>query len=79
VTVILSLRASPDTATVPSFVLGFGVMAVVPAGAVVRILDLSSWVFASGYLGTALVEWIAVLVLSRGLTKESIVLSSRES
>ena len=79
VTIILSLRASPDTAMIPSFVLGFGVMTVVPAGAVVRILDLSSWVFASGYLGAALVEWIAVLVLTRGLTKESIVLSSRES
>jgi hypothetical protein len=64
---------------VPSFALGFGLMAAVPAGAAVRILDLSSWAFASGYLGAALVEWMAVLVLARGLTKESIVLSSRES
>jgi hypothetical protein len=79
VTIILSMRASPDTAIVPSFALGFGLMAAVPAGAAVGILDLSSWAFASGYLGAALVEWMAVLVLARGLTKESIVLSSRES
>jgi ABC-2 type transport system permease protein len=77
-TIILSMRASPDTAIVPSFALGFGLMAAVPAGAAVRILDLSSWVFASGYLGGAVVEWIAVLVLARGLTKERIILSSRE-
>jgi hypothetical protein len=78
VTIILSMRASPDAAIVPSFALGFGLMAAVPAGAAVRILDLSSWIFASGYLGAAVVEWIAVLVLARGLTKEMIILSSRE-
>jgi ABC-type Na+ efflux pump permease subunit len=77
-TVILSMRAGPDAAIVPSFGLGFGLMAAVPAGTALRIIDLSSWVFASGYLGAAALEWIAVLVLARGLTKERIVLSSRE-
>ena len=77
-TVILSMRAGPDAAIVPSFVLGFGLMAGVPAGTAVRIIDPSSWVFASGYLGVAALEWIAVFILARGLTKERIVLSSRE-
>ncbi len=78
VTVILALRSSPDTAIVPSLALGFGLMAAVPAGAAVRVLDLSSWVIAAGYLGAAAVEWVVVLCLARGLTKERIVLSSRE-
>jgi ABC-type Na+ efflux pump permease subunit len=78
VTVLLALRAGPDAAIVPSFALGFGLMAVVPAGTAVGVLDLSSWVFASGYLGAAAVEWMVVLVLAHGLTKERIVLSSRE-
>lgn len=77
-TVILCMRAGPDAAIVPSFGLGFGLMAAVPAGTAVRIIDLSSWAFAPGYLGAAALEWIAVLILARGLTKERIVLSSRE-
>jgi ABC-type Na+ efflux pump permease subunit len=77
-TVILSMRAGPNAAIVPSFALGFGLMAAVPAGTAVRIIDLSSWVFAWGYLGAAALEWITVLVLAGGLTKERIVLSSRE-
>jgi ABC-type transport system involved in multi-copper enzyme maturation permease subunit len=77
-TVILAMRASPDAAIVPSFVLGFGLMAAVPAGTAVGIIDPSSLWFATGYIGAAAIEWIAVLVLSRGLTKEKVVLSSRE-
>lgn len=77
-TVILAMRASPDAALVPSFALGFGLMAAVPAGTAVRIIDLSSWAFACGYLGAAALEWIIVFLLARGLTKERIVLSSRE-
>lgn len=77
-TVILSMRTGPDAAIVPSFALGFGLMAAVPAGTAVHIIDLSSWAFASGYLVAGALEWIAVLVLARGLTKERIVLSSRE-
>jgi hypothetical protein len=72
------MRSSPDAAIVPSFAVGFGMMAAVPAGAALRILDLSSWVFAAGYLGVAAGEWIAVFALAHGLTKEGIVLSSRE-
>ena len=78
-TVILLMRGGPDTAIVPSFTLGFALMAAVPAGTAMRIIDLSSWAFASGYLGAAALAWIAVLVLAGGLTKERIVLSSREN
>jgi ABC-type transport system involved in multi-copper enzyme maturation permease subunit len=78
VTTLLALRSSPDTAIVPSFAVGFGLMSAVPVGMAVGVFDLSSWVFAAGYLGAAAVEWVVVLVLAHGLTKERIVLSSRE-
>jgi len=77
-TVILAMRDSPDSAIVPSFVLGFGLMTLVPAGAAMGLVDLSSWAFAAAYLGAGSVEWLLILVLERGMTKERIVLSSRE-
>jgi ABC-type Na+ efflux pump permease subunit len=79
VTVILSMRAGSDAGIVPSFGVGFLLMVAVPAGGALRVVDLSSWVFAAGYLGAAAIEWIVVLALAHGLTKERIVLSSREA
>jgi ABC-type Na+ efflux pump permease subunit len=77
-TVVLSMRAGPDAAIVPSFALGFGLMVAIPAGTALRVIDLSSWVFAWSYLGAAALEWGVVSILARGLTRERIVLSSRE-
>lgn len=77
-TTVLSMRASPDTAIVPSFAVGFGLLVAIPAGAAVRILDLASWTFASAYLIAGGGQWLAALALARGLTRERIVLSSRE-
>jgi len=76
-TTVLSMRASPDTAIVPSFAVGLGLMVAVPAGVAVRIFDLASWTFASAYLIAGGVQWLAALALARGLTRERIVLSSR--
>jgi ABC-type transport system involved in multi-copper enzyme maturation permease subunit len=77
-TTVLSMRASPDVAIVPSFAVGFGLMVAIPAGVAVRILDLASWAFASAYLIAGGGQWLAALALARGLTRERIVLSSRE-
>jgi hypothetical protein len=76
-TIVLSMRASPDTAIVPSFAVGLGLMVAVPAGVAVRIFDLASWAFASAYLIAGGGQWLAALALARGLTRERIVLSSR--
>jgi ABC-2 type transport system permease protein len=77
-TVALALRASPDAAIAPSFVIGFGAMAIVPIGAGLGLIDLSSWAFVGTYLAAGALEWLIVLALERGTTKERIVLSGRE-
>lgn len=77
-TVSLALRGSPDAAIAPSFVLGFGAMAIVPVGSGLGLIDMESWAFAATYLGLGLAEWAIVFLLERGSNKEKIVLSSRE-
>jgi hypothetical protein len=77
-TVVIAFRTSPDAAIIPSFALGFGLMAIVPLGLALGFIDLSSPAFASAYLAAGALEWAIVLLLERGMTKESIVLSSRE-
>jgi hypothetical protein len=77
-TVSLALRASPDAAIAPSFILGFGAMAIVPIGAGLGMIDLSSWAFVGAYFTAGVLEWLVVAGLERGDTKECIVLSSRE-
>ncbi len=77
-TVILTMGSGPDSALIPSFAVGFGLMMGIPAGIALAIVDLSSWKFAAVYLGVAGIEWIIVVMLARGLSKEKIVLSSRE-
>jgi ABC-type Na+ efflux pump permease subunit len=78
-TVVLGLRSGPDAAIAPTFLLGFGMMIAIPAGIALGIVDLTSWAFASAYLAAGAVEWTVALALARGLTKERIVLSGRES
>jgi ABC-type transport system involved in multi-copper enzyme maturation permease subunit len=77
-TVLLSFKASPDTAIVPSFILGFGLMILVPVGAAMGFIDLAAWSTASAYLGSGGLLWLFTLLAEKGLTKERIVLSSRE-
>lgn len=77
-TVAISFRSSPEGSIIPSFALGFGLMTAIPAGAAMGFIDLGSWAFAAADLAAGVLMWIAVLVLGSGLTKERIVLSSRE-
>jgi hypothetical protein len=77
-TALLALRSSPDAAILPSFAFGFGLMIAVPGGAAIGLVDLRSWGFAALSLGLAALEWAMVIGLARGLSKERIVLSSRE-
>jgi hypothetical protein len=75
--VLFSLAGSPDTAIGPSFLLGFGLMVGIPVALSVGALNMASWSFALWYLAGTAVAWIIVLSLSRLLTKEKIVLSSK--
>ena len=76
-TVLFSLANNPDIAIMPSFLLGFGLMTGIPVGVATGAIDLASWSFALWYLAGAIVIWAVVCYLSRLLTKEQIVLSSK--
>jgi hypothetical protein len=74
---LFSIAKNPDIAIAPSFLLGFGLMIGVPLGLVTGAINLASWSFALWYLAGAIVIWAVVCYLSRLLTKENIVLSSK--
>ncbi len=75
--ILFSLANNPDIAIAPSFIVGFGLMIGIPLGVATGSVNLASWSFSLWYLaGTALI-WTVVLCLSRLLTKENIVLSSK--
>jgi ABC-type transport system involved in multi-copper enzyme maturation permease subunit len=74
---LFSLANNPDIAIAPSFIIGFGIMVGMPLGLATGTIDLASWFFVLWYfLGTAL-AWVGIACLSRMLTKENIVLSSK--
>jgi ABC-type transport system involved in multi-copper enzyme maturation permease subunit len=75
--VLFSLANNPDIAIMPSFLLGFGLMIGIPVGIAIGAIDLASWSFALWYLAGTLVAWAVIGYLSRLLTKEQIVLSSK--
>jgi ABC-type transport system involved in multi-copper enzyme maturation permease subunit len=75
--VLFSLANNPDIAIMPSFLLGFGLMIGIPVGIAIGAIDLASWSFALWYLAGTIVVWAVVGYLSRLLTKEQIVLSSK--
>lgn len=77
ITVYLVLSGNPDTSIMPSFMLGFGLMAGVPLGMVLEAFDILSWRFTlwSG-IGTA-GFLVITLLLARKLSAEKILLSSR--
>ena len=75
--VLFSLVSNPETAIAPSFLLGFGLMIGVPLGGATGAINLASWSFSLWYLAGAIVTWAVVCYLSRLLTKENIVLSSK--
>jgi len=75
--ILFSLANNPDIAIAPSFLLGFGLMIGMPVGLATGVVRLDSWSFALWYLVGTLILWIVVGYLSRLLTKENIVLSSK--
>lgn len=77
VTLLFALSSNPDIAQAPSFILGFGLMMGMPVGLGLGWFDILSWSFALWYLLGAVVFLGAALLLSRILTRQNIVLSSR--
>ena len=75
--VLFSLANNPDLAIAPSFLVGFGLMIGIPLGVATGAIDLASWSFSLWYLAGAIIIWAVVCCLSRLLTKENIVLSSK--
>ena len=75
--ILFSLAKNPDIAIMPSFLVGFGLMMGIPLGMAMGAIDLSSWSFSLWYLAGVVIVWIAIFILTRLLTKENIVLSSK--
>jgi len=75
--VLFSLARNPDIAIAPSFIVGFGLMMGIPLGMVTGNINLTSWSFCLWYLAGTVALWAVVCFLSRLLTKENIVLSSK--
>lgn len=76
-TVLFSLANNPEVAIMPSFILGFGLMVGLPAVMMTGAVNLASWSFTLWYLGGTVVLISIVFYLSRTLTRENIVLSSK--
>jgi len=77
--ILFSLAGNPDIAIAPSFIVGFGLMMGVPIGMTTGWIDLVSWDFSLWFLAGTAVVWIAVIILTRFLTRENIILSSKGS
>jgi ABC-type transport system involved in multi-copper enzyme maturation permease subunit len=75
--VLYSMAKNPDIAIAPSFIVGFGLMMGIPLGMVTGNINLSSWSFCIWYSAGTVLLWTVVCFLSRLLTKENIVLSSK--
>ena len=75
--VLFSLANNPDIAIAPSFLVGFGLMIGIPLGVATGVINLASWSFSLWYLAGTVVIWAVVCFLTRFLTKENIVLSSK--
>lgn len=76
-TILYSMAGNPDAAMAPSFIVGFGLMIGVPVGLATGAVDICSWPFALWCLAGAAAAWGVLLLLSRRLTRQDIVLSGR--
>ena len=75
--ILFSLANNPDIAIAPSFLVGFGLMMGIPLGMAMGKINLASWSFSLWYLAGVIIVWITIFILTRILTKENIVLSSK--
>jgi hypothetical protein len=74
-----SLANNPDIAVAPSLLIGFGLMIGIPVGLLTGSIDIASWSFSLWYLIGTVVAWVVVLYLTKLLTRQNIVLSSKGS
>jgi hypothetical protein len=75
--ILFSLANNPDIAIVPSFVIGFDLTTGLPLVIATGVTDITSWAFTLWYFtGTAVICGV-VGYLSRLLTRQNIVLSSK--
>lgn len=77
--VLFSLANNPDIAIAPSLIIGFGLMIGIPAGLITGVIDIASWSFALWYFTGTVIVWAIVLYLTKMLTRQNIVLSSKGS
>lgn len=77
--ILFSLAGNPDVAIAPSFIVGFGLMMGIPLGMAMGKINLVYWSFSLWYLAGAAFVGIVTLILTRLLTKENIILSSKGS
>jgi ABC-2 type transport system permease protein len=75
--VLLSLLHSPDIGVMISWPVAMGLMMGIPIGAGIGAIDMASWSFALCYLAGAIVLGVVVFYLSRLLSKEKVILSSK--
>jgi ABC-2 type transport system permease protein len=76
--VLISLAYNPDIGVMLSWPVGFGLMMGIPMGAGMGGIDLASWwPFTLAYLAGTIIFGAVVFYLSRLLTKEKVVLSSK--
>ena len=75
--ILFSLANNPEIAIAPSFLVGFGLMMGIPLGMALGAINLASWSFSLWYLAGVIIIWIVIFILTRLLTKENIVLSSK--
>lgn len=77
--VLFSLVNNPDIAIAPSLIIGFGLMIGIPVALLTGAIDIASWSFLMVYLIGTVICWVIVLYLTRLLTRQNIVLSSKGS
>ena len=76
--ILIALAYNPDTGVMLSMLLGWGLLIVMGAVILLGKINMASWwPFTLCYLASAIVLEAVVLYLSRLLTKEKIVLSSK--
>ena len=77
--ILFSLTGNPDVAAMPSFILGFGIMVGLPTVMMMEAINIGRGFFALSYLEVSLISLILVLYISRLMTRQRIVLSSKDS
>lgn len=77
--ILFSLANNPDIAVAPSLLIGFGLMIGIPVGLLTGAIDITSWSFGLWYLLGTVLAWVVVMFLTRLLTRQNIILSSKGS